>query len=55
MSRNRSRYGPRTIWGKWSLMISAVLALVLICAVGTVLVGVQLYEVTGQPTQYNNR
>ncbi len=55
MSGDCNRSGPRKIWGKWSPMISAILALVLIYAVGTVLVGVQLYEVTGQPTQYNNR
>ena len=55
MSGDGSRPGPRKIWGKWSPMVSAILALVLICTVGTVLVGVQLYEVTGQPTQYNTR
>lgn len=41
--------------GKWSPMAAAILALVLICTVGTVLVGRELFKITGQQTQFNTR
>ena len=54
-SSTQPRPGAARIRGKLSPLTSAVLALVLLCTVGTVLVGMELYEVTGQPTQFNTR
>lgn len=36
-------------------MASAVLFMVLLCTVGTVYVGVKLYDVTSYPVQFNTK
>ena len=47
--------GTRARFGKWSPMAWAVLALVVVCAVGTVIVGIELLAITGNPTQFNTQ
>lgn len=49
------RADHRRMLGKWSPMASAILALFLVCAVGTVLVGRELYRITGERTAFNTQ
>ena len=39
----------------WSGMVWTALVMVLLCAIGTAIVGVKLYEVTGRQAQFNPR
>ena len=41
--------------GNWSAMTWAAVALVLLCTLGTVIIGIQLFEITGNPTQFNTQ
>lgn len=55
MNLMNRRPGQQRMQGKWSPMAAAILALVLICTVGTVLVGRELYKITGQQTHFSTR
>jgi len=47
--------GHRARIGNWPPMVWVTLALILVSVVGTVIVGAELYSVTGQPTQFSNK
>lgn len=41
--------------GKWSPLMAGVLAIVLLFLVGTLLVGIELYSMTGHQFQFNTQ
>jgi len=47
--------GNRARIGNWPPVVWATLALITICVVGTVIVGVELYQVTGHHPQYSTK
>ena len=55
MSVNWKNIGHRARIGNWSPMVWVVLALVVLSAVGTVVVGIKLYAITGHPVQFNTK
>jgi len=47
--------GARVRFGKWSPMAWAILALVVVSCVVTVIVGIELYSITGHPGQFSTQ
>ncbi len=45
--------GSRAKPSNWTPMAWAVLALVVLCTAGSVVVGVKLYQITGQQVEFN--
>lgn len=53
MSVQWKEIGSRAKPTNWSPMAWAVVAVVLLCTAGSVVVGVKLYQITGQPVEFN--